>query len=151
MLPSKGRRRQRGLSAEAAGAAYQGWTQADQSDIKFVGYRTSHKEIRDLYHSVYLMRRSPGPPLCGPQQRRKVIQDILSSLRNHLHQWVYPITTEEDTREAVNESQSRPRGRGDPHEEALWEARVAHQRLLEAAQVLESDIERLSQGLRDAQ
>ena len=126
-------------------------SEADQSAIQLVGYRTSHKDIRDLYHSVYLMRRSHGPLPCRPQQRRKVIQDILSSLRNHLHRWVYPIATEEDTREAVNESQSRPRGRGDPHEEALQEARVAPQRVLEAAQVLESDIERLSQGLRDAQ
>ena len=39
----------------------------------------------------------------------------------------------------------------DPHEEALWKTRLAHQRVLEAAQVLESNSERLSQGLRDAQ
>ena len=97
------------------------------------------------------MRRSPGSPPCGPQQRRKVMWDILSSLRNHLHQPVYPIATEEDTKEAVNKSWSRPRGRGNPHEEALWENRVACQRVLEAVQILESDIERLSQGLRDAQ
>ena len=97
------------------------------------------------------MRRLPGPPPCGPQQRRKAIWDILSSLRNCLHLGVYPVATEEDTREVVNESQSRPRGRGDLHKDALWEARAACQRVLEAAQVLESDIERLSQGLRDAQ
>ena len=88
---------------------------------------------------------------CGPQQRREAMHDILSSLRNHLHQWVYPVAAEEDTRGAVNESQSRPRVREDPHEEALREARAAHQRVLEAAQVLESDNERLSQGLRDVQ
>ena len=125
--------------------------EADQSAIRLVGYRTSHEEIRDLYHSVYLMRRLPGPLPCGPQWRRKGIWDILSSLRNCLHQWVYPIATEEDAREAVNKSQSRPRGWEDPHEETLQEVWAAHQRVLEAAQVLESDIERLSQGLRDAQ
>ena len=125
--------------------------EVDQSAIKLVGYRTSHKETRDLYHSIYLMRRSPGPPHCRPQQRRKVIWDILSSLRNCLHQWVYPVATEEDTREVVNESHSRPRGRGDPHEEAFLEASLACQRVLEAAQWLESDIERLSQGLTDTQ
>ena len=118
-------------------------SEADQSAIKLVGYMTSHKEIRDLYHNVYLLRWLPGPLPCRPQQRREAIWDILSSLRNCLHQQVYPIATEEDTREAVNESWSRPRGRGDPHEEALWEARAAYQRALEAAQVLESDIERL--------
>ena len=56
-------------------------SEADQSAMKLVGYRSSHKEIRDLYHSVYLLRRSPGPPPCGPQQRREAICDILSSLR----------------------------------------------------------------------
>ena len=64
---------------------------------------------------------------------------------------VYPIAVEEDTQGADNESRSRPRVGEDPHEEALWEARVAHQRVLEAAQVLKSNIERLSQGLRDVQ
>ena len=119
--------------------------------MKLVGYWTSHKEIRDLYHSVYLLRRSPGSLPCRPQQRREAICDILSSLRNQLHQWVYPIASEEDTRGPVNEHQSRPRRREDPHEEALQEARAAHQGVLKAAQVLKSDIERLSQGMRDAQ
>ena len=125
--------------------------EADQSAMKLVGYQTSRKEIRDLYHSVYLLRRSPGFPPCGSQQRREAIYDILSSLRNCLHQWVYPITAEEDTQWAVNKSWSRSRVSEDPHEEALWEARVVHQRALEATQVLESDIKRLSWGLRDVQ
>ena len=115
--------------------------EADQSAMKLVGYRTSRKEIGDLYHSVYLMRRSPDPLPCRLQQRREAIHDILSSLRNHLHWWVYPIAAKEDTQGPVNEFLSRPRGREDPHEEALWEARVACQRVLEAAKVLESDIE----------
>ena len=42
-------------------------SEADQSAMKPVGYLTSHKEIRDLYHSVYLLRRLPGPLPCGPQ------------------------------------------------------------------------------------
>ena len=119
--------------------------------MKLVGYWSSHKVIRDIYHSVYLLRRLPGPLLCGPQQRKEAIQDILSSLKNHLHRWIYPITANEDTGVAVTRSQSRPRGRRVPHEEALWEARAAQERALGAAQVLESDIERLSQGLRDVQ
>ena len=40
---------------------------------------------------------------------------------------------------------------GKTHMQALQESRAAHQRVLEAAQVLESDIERLSWGLRDVQ
>ena len=61
--------------------------EVDQSAMKLVGYRTSHKKIRDLYHSVYLSRWPPGPLPCRPPQRRETIHDILSSLRNHLHQW----------------------------------------------------------------
>ena len=101
-------------------------SEVDQSAMKLVGYWTSHKEIRDLYHSVYLLRRLPGPPPCGLQQRREAIQDVLSCLRNHLHWQVYPIAAEEDTQGDVNESWSRPRGREGPHQEALWKARAAH-------------------------
>ena len=125
--------------------------EADQSVMKLVGYGTSHKQIWDLYHTVYLLRRSPGPPHCGPQQRREAIHDILSSLRNRLHWQVYPIAAKEYTRGPVDEPQSTPRRRGDSHEEALWEARMACQRVLEAAQVLKHDIERLSWGMRDVQ
>ena len=125
--------------------------EADLPPVKLVGYWTSHKEIRDPYHSVYLLRGLPGPLPCGPQQRKEAIQDILSTLRTCLHRWVYPATSKEDAWGAATESQSRSRMREDLHKEALWEARAAHQRMLEAAQVLENDIERLSQGLGDVQ
>ena len=122
--------------------------EVDQSAMELMGYWTSHKEIWDIYHSVYLLRRSPGFPPCGSQQRREAICDILSSLRSQLHRWVYPAAAEE-TWGPVDEHRSRPRRRGDLHEEALWEARVACQRALEAAQVLKSNIERLSWGMRN--
>ena len=116
--------------------------------MELVGYQTSHKEIQDIYHSVYLLRRCPGLPPCGSQWRREVIHDILSSLRSQLHQWMYP-TAAKEARWPVDEHQSRPRRR-DSYEEALWEIRAAYQRLLVAAKVLKSDIERLSRGMRDA-
>ena len=125
--------------------------EADIPTIKLVGYQTSHKEIRDLYHSVYLLRRSPSPLPCGPQQRKEAIWDILSSLRNWLHRWGYPTASEEDMPEAAAEPWSRPRRRETPHNEALQEAREAHQWTLEAAHALESDIKRLSQQVGDAQ
>ena len=53
--------------------------------------------------------------------------------------------------EAAAEPQSRPRRRENPHNEALWEAREAHQQELKAAHVLESDIERLTEQVGDAQ
>ena len=52
--------------------------EADQSAMEILGYQTSHKETQDIYHSVYLLRRSPGLPLCGSQWRREAIHDILS-------------------------------------------------------------------------
>ena len=125
--------------------------EADVPTIKPVGYQTSHKEIRDLYHSVYLLRRLPGPLPCGPQQRKEAIQDILFSLRNWLHRWAYPAASKEDAPEAAAEPWSRSRRRENPHNEALWEAREAHQWELKAAHMLESDIERLHWWVGDAQ
>ena len=37
----------------------------DQSAMELVGYQMSRREIRDIYHSVYLLRRSLGSPSCG--------------------------------------------------------------------------------------
>ena len=64
--------------------------EADQSAMVLVGHRTSRKEIRDVYHSVYLLRRSPGSPSCMESRRRRAIQDILSSLQTLLQRWTYP-------------------------------------------------------------
>ena len=134
--------------------------EADTPAIKLVGYWTSHKEIRYLYHNVYLLRRSPGPPPCRPWQRQEAIQDILSPLRSHLHRQVCTAMSEEDqwgTAVATPllvcqwESQSRSRKRKDLHDEALWEAREAHQWVLEATHMLECNIKRLSQGVEGAQ
>ena len=61
MLPSKSRRRQRGSSAEAClGNVSRPDLEADQSAMELMGYWTSHKEMQDIYHSVYLLRRFPG-------------------------------------------------------------------------------------------
>ena len=121
--------------------------EADQSAMELVGYWTSHKEIWDIYHSFYLLSRSPGLPHCGSQQRR-AIHDILSSLRSQLHQWVYPATARE-AQGPMDEFLSRL-SRRDSYEETLWEIREACQRVLETAEVLRSDNERLSRGMRDA-
>ena len=119
----------------------------NQSAMELMGYQTFHKEIQDIYHSVYLLRMSPGLPPCGSQQRREVIYNILSSLGSQLHHQVYSATAKE-AQGPVDEHRSRPRRR-DSYEEALQEIRAAHQRALEATEVLKSDIERLSQGMRD--
>ena len=63
--------------------------------MELVGYQTSRREMRDIYHSVYLLRRTPGTPSCGEQQRRKVIHDILTSLMVQLQRQMHPTTTED--------------------------------------------------------
>ena len=57
------------------------------SAIWMVGYWTSWKEVWDLYHEVYLLRRSPGLPPCRPWLREEAIQNILSLLISQLWRW----------------------------------------------------------------
>ena len=49
-------------------------SEADQSALHLTGYHTSRKELRDVYHSVYLLHRAPGFPSCREVKRRKAIQ-----------------------------------------------------------------------------
>ena len=55
-------------------------SEVDQSAMGLIGFRTSRKEVREVYHSVYLLNRLLGFPSCGEMRRRRAIQDILSSL-----------------------------------------------------------------------
>ena len=127
--------------------------EADVLAIKLVGYWTSCQEIRDLYHSVYLLGRLPAPLPCWQQWREEAIWDILSSLKDCLHRWGYTAAPEEDAQGSAVaaplsacQRESWSRGREDLHHEALWEARKAHQQAREADHMLECDIERLSRG-----
>ena len=116
---------------------------ADQSAMELVGYHMSWKEMRDIYHSIYLLRRSLGFPSCGEWQRRRTIQDILSSLMDRLHMQAYPATTgDPDLQEGA---WVRP-GQQESYEVAL---QVAHQRALDTAKALQSDLERLSRDQRE--
>ena len=58
--------------------------EADASAIQLVGYRTSREEIGDFFHQVYMLKRLPGPPLCGPEWAWEVMRDILFSLKDCL-------------------------------------------------------------------
>ena len=40
----------------------------DQTALQLIGYHTLQKELRDVYHSVYLLNRAPGFPTCGAAQ-----------------------------------------------------------------------------------
>ena len=117
--------------------------EAGQSTMELVAYQTPHKEIRDVYQSVYLLRRSPSLPPSGAQQRVRTICNLLSSLTNQLHQHGYPPTTRQG-QGSKDKGLPRP-SRRELYEEAL---EVACQRALETAEVLRGDIKRLSQGMR---
>ena len=115
------------------------------SAMELVGYQTSHKEIWDIYHSVYLLRRPPGLPSCRDHLRRRTICHILSSLTGWLHWHGYSAATGEDL-ESEGEWLPRP-NRREPYEDTL---RVAHKRVLDTTEVLQGDIKRLSWGTRSA-
>ena len=113
--------------------------EAGFSAMELVGYQTSHMEIQDIYQSVYLLWRPPGLPSCGDQLRRRMIWDILSSLKDWLHRCRHPAATGQDP-EPQEGWQSRLNKWGS-YEEAL---RVAHQRVLDTTEALQGNIERLS-------
>ena len=119
------------------GSIYEPDPGADQSAMELVGYWTSWKEMSDIYHSMYLLQRSPGSPSCGEWQRRHTIQDILSSLTDRLQRQAYPTATRD----------LGPQGgewvRLDWHGSYEVALQVAHQRMLETAKALQSDLERL--------
>ena len=145
MLLSKGRKRQKCMVCWGHwGSASEPELEAGHSAMELEGCLTSCKEIWDIYHSVYLLRRPLGLPSCGNQWRRRAIHDILSSLTGQLHWHGYPATTREDP-ESEEEWLPRP-NRRESYEEALS---VAHQRVLDTAEVLQGDIKRLSQRTRD--
>ena len=110
--------------------------------MELVGYQTSRKEIRDVYHSIYLLRRSPGFPSCRESRRRRAIQDILSSLQTQLQRQTYS---------AKAKHLGAHGGEGvrlDPpqsYEVALW---ATCQKALETAEALQSDLERLNDKSR---
>ena len=114
-------------------------SEADQSALHLIGYHTSQKELRDVYHSVYLLNRAPGFPSCGEVKRRRAIQEILSSLWDRLQRQ----TSSAEAKDAPgNERESAPLP---TYEVALW---VACQKVMETAAALQSDLDRLDNKLR---
>ena len=106
----------------------------DLSAMELVGYRTSQREMQDIYHSVYLLGGTPGTPSCGEQERRRVIHDILASLTVQFQRQTQPIATE-----------WARMGQEGSYEVALW---AACHRALETAKALCGDLERLESGRR---
>ena len=116
--------------------------EADQSTMELVGYQTSRKGIRDVYHSVYLLRRPLGSPCCGESRRRRAILDILSSLQTHLQRQTYSAKAQDLGAHGGEWVGSDPL---QSYEAALW---AAHQKALETAKALWSDLKRLNDECR---
>ena len=113
-------------------------SEADQSALHLVGYHTSQREMRDVYHSMYLLNRAPGFPSCGEATRRRAIQEILSSLQDRLQRWT-------SSAEAGDTLESKRELAPQTYEAAL---RIACQKVVETAVALQSNLDRLDNELR---
>ena len=127
--------------------------EADLSAVQLVGYPTSREEIGDLFHQVYMLKRLPKPPPCGPEWVWEVTRDILYSLRECLRWRRGEQSGGSGELEPASACPSchwdraSQRERQDTlGEQELTEARVAHWQVLVAASILEEQIERLSQS-----
>ena len=109
--------------------------EADQSTLCIVGYHTSWREMRGVYHSMYLLNRAPGSPSCGEEKRRRVIQEILSSLQERIQRQT---SSTEGRGTPRNERESTP---PQMYEATLW---VACQKVVETATALQSNLDRLN-------
>ena len=114
-------------------------SEADQSALHLIGYHTSRKELRDVYHSVYLLNRAPGFPSCGEVKRRRAIQEILSSLQERLQRRTSSAVAEDAP---GNEMDLAPLL---TYEAAPW---VACWKVIETTTSLQSDLDRLDHELR---
>ena len=113
-------------------------SEVDQSTLHLVGYHTSRREMRDVYHSMYLLYRPPGFPSCGEATRRRAIQEILSSLQDRQRRWTSPA-------EAGDALESKRELAPQTYEAAL---QIACQKVVETAAALQSDLDRLDNELR---
>ena len=95
-----------------------------------------------MYHSVYLLNRSLGFPSCGEARRRKVIQDILSSLET----WQQRQMDTTETQDLNAHGRGLESDMSHSYEAAL---QAAHQKALETAKSLQSDLNRLGNEHRE--
>ena len=115
-------------------------TEEDQSALHIIGYHTSRKELRDVYHSVYLLNRAPGSPSCGEVKQKRAIWEILSLLQERLWRWTFLCTDAKDAPENKMGLASSP-----TYEVALWE--VCH-KVVETTASLQNDLDRLNNEMR---
>ena len=91
-----------------------------------------------MYHSMYLLRWSPGSLSCGESRRRRAIQDILSSLQTCLQRQTHSAKAKDLSAHGGEWVGSDPL---QSYEVALW---ATCQKALETGKALQSDLERLN-------
>ena len=107
----------------------------DQTALQLIGYHTSQKELRDVYHSVYLLNWAPRDPTCGATQWQMAIREILSSLQERLHRQTSPDGMEDLT----DDARVPP-----PPQSFKATLQAAHQKMMETATTLQSNLDRLN-------
>ena len=112
-------------------------SEADQSTLHLVGYHTSQREMRDVYHSMYLLKRAPGFPSCGETKGEGQSRRSSPPFRERLQRW----TSSTDGDALGSKRESAPQ----TYEAAL---QIAHQKVVETAAALQSDLDRLNNELR---
>ena len=116
-------------------------TQFRSRSIHLASDRVSHvpKELRDMYHSVYLLNRAPGFPTCGEVKRRRAIQEILSLLQDRLQRQTSSAEVEDIY---GNKEEPNPPS---TYKAALW---IACQKAMETITALQSNLDWLDNELR---
>ena len=103
----------------------------------------SRREIRNMYHSVYLLRRFLGSPSCGESRRRRAIQDILSSLQTQLQRQMYSAKAKDLG------AQGGEWVGLDPLQSYKAALQATHQKALETMETLQDDLESLDKECRE--
>ena len=114
-------------------------TEEDQSTLHIIGYHTSRKELRDVYHSVYLLNRVPGSPSCGKVKQKRGIWEILSSLQERLRRQTSSADAEDAPENKMGLASSPM------YEAALQEVCC---KVMETAASLQNDLDRLNNKMR---
>ena len=102
-----------------------------------VGFRTTWEEVQGIYNEVSQQKSLQGPPLYGPEWMEALAWEICTSLEEQTWQRWGITRLEEDLRgatvsilwpscQAKSYCQTQVRNEN-PHDQALKEAREAHQ------------------------
>ena len=52
---------------------------ADVPAIQLMGFKTTQREIQELYNDICQLKRLPDPPPCGPEWAEELAQEIVTS------------------------------------------------------------------------